>query len=370
MTAANGVLALRSLLDHESRKSDARGFRLAHHLFLMIGVGNAVIDTLRQQPMSQALMTGIALLVGAFFMAEWLARLAMAPAKVNYLVSFLGLIDLAGAWCIPLAVAAGLTAEEVSIAGMVWTLKSIRHVPGFALIGRVLHNELGTLLSVLAAFAMAMLLASTAVYVLEREMQPNSFGSLPAALWWCVVTLTTTGYGDAVPVTALGRIIAGMVMILGIAILAMLAGILASGFAAEIRRRDFLQNWNMVASVPLFKSQGAAVIAEVARRLRPRRLAAGAVLVRKGDPGDCMYFIVEGEVEVAVRPQPVRLGVGAFLGEMALISGAPRNATVTTRAPTQLLILDIADFRELAGKHPEMTCAIEAEAARRHPGEM
>lgn len=359
------VIELRRMLDPDERELRARVFRLLHHAFLIIGVGVAIEDTARQQPFPQEAMTWITALVALFFFGEWLARLATAPTPRHYLFSFNGLIDLAAAWCVPGALIAGVAPGQASVAGMVWSLKLIRHVSGFSIVGRVLKNELGTLLSVLLVFAMAMLLASTAVYLAESAGQPNTFGSLPAALWWCVVTLTTTGYGDAVPVTVVGRVIAGMVMILGIAILAMLAGILASGFAAEIRRRDFLNNWEMVAGVPLFRAQGAAVIAEVARRLRPKRLAAGAVLMRKGDPGDCMYFIVEGEVEVAIEPEPVRLGVGAFLGEMALITGAPRVATVTTRLPTQFLILDIADFRELAGRHPEMITAIEAEAARR-----
>lgn len=244
-------------------------------------------------------------------------------------------------------------------------LKLTRYVAGFALIGRVLHNERGALLSVLAAFAMVLLLAGTAEYLLERGGQPQTFGSLPAALWWCIVTLTTTGYGDAIPATDLGRVIASLVMILGIAIFALWAGILASGFAAEIRRRDFLRTWTLVARVPLFKQLGAQVIAEVARLLRPRRLPAGAPLMRKGEPGDCMYFIVDGEVEVALEPKPVRLGQGAFLGEMALITGEPRSASVLVRRATQLLTLDIADFRALAGQHPELTSAIEAEAERR-----
>ncbi len=366
---------LESLLDPESREGRARGFRWIHHLALFIGLCAVVASTVPNARMAQSLLLGVALLVALFFLLEWLIRLVRAPllavprgrpgARQRYLLSHLGVIDLLSGWGLPLALLLDVPPELAATAGVIWVLKLARYVAGFSLIGRVLRNERGPLLSVLAAFAIVLLLASTAVYLLEREGQPEAFGSLPSALWWCIVTLTTTGYGDVVPVTALGRVIAGLVMILGIAIFALCAGIVATGFAAEIRRRDFLGNWNLVAKVPLFQTLGVGVIAEVARLLRPRRLPAGVLLLRKGDPGDCMYFIVEGEVEVAVEPMPVRLGEGAFLGEMALVTGEPRSASVTTRRATQLLTLDIADFRALAGRHPELTRAIEAEAARR-----
>jgi CRP-like cAMP-binding protein len=78
-----------------------------------------------------------------------------------------------------------------------------------------------------------------------------------------------------------------------------------------------------------------------------------------------MYFIVEGEVEVLIEPLPVRLRSGAFFGEIAILTGAPRNATIVTTRATQLLSLDIADFRSLAASRPELTDIIRKEADRR-----
>src|SRR5207248_6438371 len=106
-------------------------------------------------------------------------------------------------------------------------------------------------------------------------------------------------------------------------------------------------------------------IAEVARLLRPRHVGAGSVVMRRGQPGDCMFFIVSGRLEVQVEPRPVILSNGDFVGEMALITGEPRTATVTAREHTELLALDLADFRELAGRHPELANAIAKEAANR-----
>ena len=118
------------------------------------------------------------------------------------------------------------------------------------------------------------------------------------------------------PQTVPGRLLAGVVMVCGIMVLALVAGILATAFAQEMRRYAFLRTWNIVAKVPFFQTIGASVIAEVVRLLRPRDYPAGAVVVRRGEPGDCMYFIASGEVEIEVGPAPLRLGTGEFLARL------------------------------------------------------
>jgi voltage-gated potassium channel len=108
-------------------------------------------------------------------------------------------------------------------------------------------------------------------------------------------------------------------------------------------------------------------LAAVARLVRPVEFGARRRVIRRGQEGDCMYFIVEGEVEVdrAADAPPLRLGPGDFFGEMALIAGEPRNASVSTLRRTVLLRLDVADFRDLAGDHPELLAVIERGAADR-----
>src|SRR6266508_934272 len=183
---------------------------------------------------------------------------------------------------------------------------------------RVLVLESGPLLSVLVIFLMVVFLASVAEYFLERDVQPATFGSVPAALWWAVVTLTTTGYGDVVPITPLGRMVAALVMISGLGVFGLWTGILATGFAAETRRDNFLKTWETVSKVPFFAALGPAAIADVTHMLRTMDLPPRTMIIRKGQQGDCMYFIAAGEVEVDLPGKKVTLGDGAFFGEMAL----------------------------------------------------
>jgi voltage-gated potassium channel len=96
-----------------------------------------------------------------------------------------------------------------------------------------------------------------------------------------------------------------------------------------------------------------------------REYPGGAVIIRRYDPGDCMYFIVDGEVEIDLEPQRLRLESGAFFGELALLTGAPRNATITAVRPCTLLTLDIVDFFELLARHPELARVIHVEASQR-----
>jgi voltage-gated potassium channel len=225
--------------------------------------------------------------------------------------------------------------------------------------------ESGPLFSVLVIFLMVVFLASVAEHFLEREAQPATFGSVPAALWWAAATMTTVGYGDVVPVTPLGRLVAALVMISGLGVFGLWTGILATGFAAETRRDNFLKTWESVSKVPFFAALGPAAIADVTNMLRTMDLPPRTMIIRKGQQGDCMYFIAAGEVEVDLPGKKVALGEGAFFGEMALLGNNLRSADISTTKLSKLLVLDLVDFRLLMARHPDLAETIDAEATRR-----
>jgi voltage-gated potassium channel len=274
-------------------------------------------------------------------------------------------VDAIAATAVPIAMVLGANSKTAWLLGVFWMLKVVPGIPGLRQLRRVLVLESGPLLSVLVIFLMVLFLASVAVYFLERDIQPVAFGSVPAALWWAVATLTTTGYGDVVPITPLGRLVAAVVMICGLGVFGLWTGILATGFAAETRRDNFLKTWESVSKVPFFAALGPAAIADVTHMLRTMDLPARTTIIRKGQAGDCMYFIAAGEVEVDLPGKKVALGEGAFFGEMALLGNNLRSASITTTRVSKLLVLDLVDFRMLMARHPDLAQTIDAEAKRR-----
>ena len=304
----------------------------------------------------------------AFFTFEWVVRIhdaASAGRFSSYVLSGRGLVDAACALAVPVAMILGASARTAWLLAVLWLVKVIPGIPGLRQLRRVLVLESGPLLSVLVFFLMVLVLGSVAAYFAEREAQPATFGSLPSAMWWAVVTLTTTGYGDAVPITPLGRLVAGVVMICGLGVFGLWTGILATGFAAETRRDNFLKTWESVSKVPFFANLGPAAIADVTRMLRTIDLPPRVTIIRKGQKGDCMYFIASGEVEVDLPGKKVRLGEGAFFGEMALLGNNLRTADIVTTRLSKLLLLDLVDFRLLMARHPDLAGTIDAEAKRR-----
>jgi voltage-gated potassium channel len=303
-----------------------------------------------------------------FFFWEWAVRIYYARAKANmlrYLQSAGGAIDTASALAVPIALVCGISSKSAWLFGATWLLKLAPEMSGLQQLRRVMVREAGPLLSVLAIFLLVLFVASTIVHVLERDEQPEAFGSVPATLWWAVATLTTTGYGDVVPHTALGRIVAAVVMICGLFIFGLWTGILATGFAAENRRHNFIKTWEYVSKVPFFSQLAPAAITDVTQMLRRLDLPPGITIIRRGAIGDCMYFIASGEVEVELPDKRIRLGEGAFFGELALLGDSIRTASVVTKQVSTLLVLDLVEFRLLMARHPELSKAIDAEATRR-----
>lgn len=115
--------------------------------------------------------------------------------------------------------------------------KLARYVPAFAIVGNAVRRAGPPLFAALCVAAAQVYVAALLLYFIEGEQRPEAFGSIMRALWWAIVTLTTVGYGDVYPVTALGRFAAGLVALAGIGIVAMPTGILASAFAEEFRAR-------------------------------------------------------------------------------------------------------------------------------------
>ncbi|RJS97447.1 ion transporter [Halococcus sp. IIIV-5B] len=108
--------------------------------------------------------------------------------------------------------------------------KLVRYTDSVARFERVLRRKTDDLVVALGGTTLLVVCSSSLLYFVEHEAQPEAFSSIPAALWWGVVTLTTVGYGDVYPVTPLGKLLGGLVAVLGTGLVALPASILASGF--------------------------------------------------------------------------------------------------------------------------------------------
>ncbi|HZL31903.1 MAG TPA: cyclic nucleotide-gated ion channel [Pseudolabrys sp.] len=347
-------------------------YRLAQSAVVTCGLAAMMAITVPERNAETAVwLTAVLWSCLGYFVSEFLVKSwigARDGGILRYWQSSIGVIDLLAIVPIPIVLAAGVAGDTAWLLACLWVFKLAAFVPGLSMLGRIIKLEARPLASVLIIFLIVLLFAGVALHLLERAGQPQQFGSLPSAMWWAVTTLTTTGYGDAVPQTLLGRVIAGAVMICGLGVFGLWTGILATGFAAEHRRREFMRNWGLVTGVPFLRNLDAPAIVELTRLLRHMDLAERSVVVRRGRPGDCMYFIAAGEVEVQVEPKPVLLGAGSFFGEFALLDGGPRSATVMTTVPSTLLVLDVTDFRAFTAHHPELARQIKVESERRKSG--
>jgi voltage-gated potassium channel len=346
-----------------------RNMTKAAYVAVVVGVCAMVLSTIDPAyDTAHRGITGVLWACLVYFAFEWVVRIrgaVQAGRGLAYLMSGRGLVDAAGAIAVPLALALGVEPRTAWLLAVVWIVKVIPGIPGLRQLRRVLVVESGPLASVLVIFLTVLFLGSVAVYFFERDVQPATFGNVPAALWWAVVTLTTTGYGDVVPVTLPGRMVAALVMISGLGVFGLWTGILATGFAAETRRDNFLKTWESVTKVPFFANLGPAAIADVTHMLRTIDLPSRTTIIRKGQQGDCMYFIASGEVEVDLPGKKIKLGAGAFFGEMALLGNNLRSANITTTRLSKLLVLDLVDFRLLMARHPDLAQTIDTEAHRR-----
>lgn len=116
-------------------------------------------------------------------------------------------------------------------------LKLTRYSKNFARLVRVVKKKKGDLIAAVGLVLALVLMVSSVMYFAEHDAQPDKFPSIPAAMWWGIVTLTTVGYGDVFPTTTLGKLVCGFTTILSIGMVALPAGILSSGFQEEVQTK-------------------------------------------------------------------------------------------------------------------------------------
>ncbi|WEK48277.1 MAG: ion transporter [Candidatus Andeanibacterium colombiense] len=195
------------------------------------------------------LLIGAEMGFGLVFLAEYVVRLWCIPEKsgpgsatakrLRYAFSPLALIDLfvVVISLIPFFIGNGAILRVVRLARLAALVKFNRFSHAVEEISEVIWERRYELAVTIGLGWVVLLFGATALYWAEGDVQPEKFGSIPRALWWAIVTLTTVGYGDAVPITPLGKGLASLVALSGIVLVAMPAGIMAAAFSEAMQKR-------------------------------------------------------------------------------------------------------------------------------------
>ena len=193
----------------------------------------------------------------AVFTVEYLARVwssieledasGSSPVigRIKYMMTPLALVDLIA--ILPFYLSLYLPFDLRFLRGLrlLRLFKLTRYSPALGALLDVVQKEADALLAAMVVLIILLIMSAGGIYILESELQPEPFGSIPSAMWWAIVTLTTVGYGDVTPVTAMGKVFGGVIGLLGIGMIALPAAIMASGFAENIRNqfaRRFLKD--------------------------------------------------------------------------------------------------------------------------------
>jgi voltage-gated potassium channel len=295
----------------------------------------------------------------------FLARMPPLQARLRFARKPLQVIDLLAVLPFYLGSIFGLDLRVLRALRLLRFFKLSRYSPALHTLIRVLKNE-GRALSGASLLLMAALLfSSTGMYFIEGVEQPDKFGSVPAAAYWAMTTLTTVGYGDVAPVTPLGKLWAMITMLFGLCILALPVAIISSGFAQEVGRRDFVVTWSLMARIPLLADLDATQVAEVLPMLHAQNLPPNVEVIAAGSPGTSMYFVASGGVHLAAPGGDAEYKTGDFFGVVALLENGENIGRFTTTSRSRLLKLYREDFLRLEASNPTIGAHVRKVAAER-----
>jgi voltage-gated potassium channel len=261
------------------------GGRLLSVLLIVLIVANVAAIVLHSVP-SIAARYGSSLVIFEWFSmlvftVEYVARVWCSVerddgryrhpvrGRVRYVVSPLALIDLLAILPFYLTQLLPVDLRFMRVFRLLVIFKLTRYHSSMILLGRVLRSEAGPISAALFILLTLLIVASSFVYLAERDAQPEVFASVPDAMWWAIVTMTTVGYGDMVPVTPLGKFVGGVIAIIGLGMVALPAGMLASGFSEQLhqRRREFESEVDQVLRDGVVSAAESARLHEIRDRL-------------------------------------------------------------------------------------------------------
>lgn len=178
----------------------------------------------------------------SIFTLEYLYRLYISERKVEFIFSFYGVIDLLAILPFYLATAIDLRSLRlIRLLRLARLLKLVRYNSAIVRFGKAIYLVKEELVIFTVASLVMLYLAAVGIYHFEHEAQPEVFRSIFDSLWWAVATLTTVGYGDIYPITIAGRIFTFFILMVGLGLVAVPTGIVASALS-EVRQQQNASN--------------------------------------------------------------------------------------------------------------------------------
>jgi len=252
-TSASGRLRRRLVLlfdDDAQQNRTTQYFNAALALLIIVNVGAVILESVEplrvRHPAIFAAIEGVATTIFAieYVLRVWTAidlhdGLYRGPlwGRLRYIRSFFALVDLVSILPAVLGLLGAGDLRVLRVLRFLRMLKLTRHSTIFVLIWTVLREEGRSIGALVFILCLTVAISGTLMFMIEADDQPEIFSSIPAAMWWAIETLTTVGYGDMVPVTPAGRVLGGVVAIVGIATLALFSGLITVGFLDQLRIR-------------------------------------------------------------------------------------------------------------------------------------
>jgi voltage-gated potassium channel len=183
------------------------------------------------------------------FTIEYLARIWAAPekaeyfeispikARIKYFFSPMAIIDLLAILPFFISLFIFIDLRYLRLLRVLRLLKLSHHFKGFNIFLTVIEKEIKSIMAAIMVMFFLIVIAASLMYTLESKAQPEVFGSILHSLWWSVVTMTTVGYGDVTPITTAGKVVSTFIMLVGVGLVALPAGMLAARFGEELKDR-------------------------------------------------------------------------------------------------------------------------------------
>ncbi|MCJ8294767.1 MAG: ion transporter [Colwellia sp.] len=169
--------------------------------------------------------------------AEEYSQLSHSKARLKYVFTPIALIDLIAILPFIIAIFFSIDLRSLRLIRVLRLLKLTHYFKGFNIFIAVIAKEFQSITAAIMVMVFLIIIAASLMHTIEGHAQPETFGSILRALWWSVVTMTTVGYGDVVPITVIGKVIATVIMLIGVGLVALPAGMLAARFGEELRER-------------------------------------------------------------------------------------------------------------------------------------